>query len=62
MGLLGRSGVFRRLRVDEAARFRWATVDEIPDLLAEAYAVRMLDAVALHDAVTVRQHSGTNLI
>ena len=47
---------------DEAAGFRWATETEVPGLMNEAYAVRVLDA--LHDTATaaVRPHDGLHLL
>jgi 8-oxo-dGTP pyrophosphatase MutT (NUDIX family) len=47
---------------DEAAAFRWATPDEIPDLMTQAYATRVLDALAHADEPSVRAHDGTNLL
>jgi hypothetical protein len=47
---------------DEAVGFRWATETEVPGLMGEAYAVRVLDA--LHDTATaaVRPHDGVHLL
>jgi 8-oxo-dGTP diphosphatase len=47
---------------DEASDFRWATESEIPRLMSEAYAVRVLDA--LHDPgpAAVRLHDGVRLL
>jgi 8-oxo-dGTP diphosphatase len=46
---------------DETEAFRWVTETEIPQLSAEAYAIRVLDA--LHNApVVVRQHDGQHLL
>jgi 8-oxo-dGTP diphosphatase len=46
---------------DEATGFRWATESEIPGLMDEAYAVRVLDA--LHEtAAAVRPHDGVHLL
>jgi 8-oxo-dGTP diphosphatase len=47
---------------DEAADFRWATEAEIPRLMDQAYAIRVLDA--LHDSATaaVRPHDGVRLL
>ena len=46
---------------DETSDFRWATADEVRTLAAEAYAVRVLDAL---DPVgtAVRQHDGMHLV
>lgn len=46
---------------DEATAFRWATPDEIPDLMTEAYAVRVLDAYR-DDGPHIRDHDGTSLL
>jgi hypothetical protein len=47
---------------DEASDFRWATEAELPGLMDEPYAIRVLDA--LHDAagVAVRPHDGVHLL
>ncbi|SDR05573.1 NUDIX hydrolase [Thermostaphylospora chromogena] len=46
---------------DEVKRFHWATPDEVPRMVTEAFAVRVLDA--LHDgAPAVRQHDGVHLV
>jgi ADP-ribose pyrophosphatase YjhB (NUDIX family) len=47
---------------DEAAGFRWVAEPEMPVLMDEAYAIRVLDA--LHDtaAVPVRPHDGAHLL
>ena len=47
---------------DEATGFRWAAETEIPSLMDEAYAIRVLDA--LHDttAAAVRPHDGVHLL
>jgi 8-oxo-dGTP diphosphatase len=47
---------------DEATGFRWAAETEIPGLMDEAYAIRILDA--LHDttAAAVRPHDGVHLL
>ena len=47
---------------DEASAFRWAADDEIADLMDQAYAIRVLDA--LHDtaAAAVRPHDGVHLL
>lgn len=48
---------------DEAAAFRWATCDELGDLVAEAFAVRVLDALdGNSNEPTVREHDGRSLI
>ncbi len=42
--------------------FRWATATEVRELTAEAYAVRVLDALKPGSTPAIRQHDGTNLI
>lgn len=46
---------------DEATAFRWATPDEIPELMTEAYAIRVLDAYR-DDGPHIRDHDGTQLL
>jgi ADP-ribose pyrophosphatase YjhB (NUDIX family) len=46
----------------EVTAFRWATQAEVSDLTAEAYAVRILDALRDHGAPAVRQHDGIRLL
>jgi 8-oxo-dGTP diphosphatase len=47
---------------DEVSDFRWATVQEVPDLADEAFAVRILDALNDEDThPAIRQHDGVNL-
>jgi 8-oxo-dGTP diphosphatase len=47
---------------EEVTAFRWATPAEVSDLTAEAYAVRILDALRDHGAPAVRQHDGTHVL
>lgn len=47
---------------DEVAAFRWASQSEIGSLMAEAYAVRVLDALAADDPPAVRDHNGIRLV
>jgi ADP-ribose pyrophosphatase YjhB (NUDIX family) len=47
---------------DEAAAFRWATPADVAHLTAEAYAVRILDALRDETGTSVRQHDGTHLL
>jgi 8-oxo-dGTP diphosphatase len=47
---------------DEVRAFRWAAADEVADLAAEAYAVRVLDALNPSTTPAIRQHDGTNLV
>jgi 8-oxo-dGTP diphosphatase len=46
---------------DETIEHRWATRDEIPALMTEAYAVRILDAYR-DDGPHTRDHDGTRLL
>ena len=45
----------------EAAECRWLTLDEVRELMTEAYGVRLLDAVA-DGPIGVRSHDGTRLL
>ncbi len=45
----------------EATDFRWATPSEIKDLAAEAFAVRIIDALSGSSAPAVRQHDGQRI-
>jgi len=47
---------------DETTAFRWATASEITDLADEAYAVRVLDALADEHPPAIRQHDGMHLL
>ncbi len=47
---------------DEATAFRWATDNEVRELLAEAYAIRVLDAFNLGEGPVIRQHDGVHLL
>jgi 8-oxo-dGTP diphosphatase len=47
---------------DESAAFRWATAGDIADLADEAYAVRVLDALADEQSPAIRQHDGVHLL
>jgi ADP-ribose pyrophosphatase YjhB (NUDIX family) len=47
---------------DEASDFRWATESEVPGLMDEAYAVRVLDALREPVAPAVRPHDGVHLL
>ncbi len=48
---------------DEVRAFRWAAFADVPSLMDEAYAVRVLDALrADGPACPVRQHDGVNLV
>ena len=47
---------------DEATAFRWASEPELPELMPEAYAVRVLDALHGDRLPAVRPHDGTHLL
>ena len=47
---------------NEVSAFRWATAAEVAELAAEAYAVRILDALHNHAGTAVRQHDGTRVL
>jgi 8-oxo-dGTP diphosphatase len=47
---------------DEASDFRWASESEIPGLMDEAYAIRVLDALHETAAAAVRPHDGVHLL
>jgi ADP-ribose pyrophosphatase YjhB (NUDIX family) len=47
---------------DEASGFRWAADSEVPGLMDEAYAIRVLDALRDATAVAVRPHDGVHLL
>jgi len=47
---------------DEVTAFRWATERDIRDLLAEAYAVRILDALHSDQNPAIRQHDGEHVL
>jgi 8-oxo-dGTP diphosphatase len=46
----------------EAAAFLWATPNEAANLMDEAYATRVLDAIRPEPGVLIRPHEGTRLI
>lgn len=46
----------------EAAAFHWATLAEVPELAAEAYAVRIIDALADEPGPVIRHHDGTHVL
>jgi ADP-ribose pyrophosphatase YjhB (NUDIX family) len=47
---------------DEATGFRWATESEVPGLMDEAYAIRVLDALHEATGAAVRPHDGVHLL
>jgi 8-oxo-dGTP diphosphatase len=46
---------------DEVSGFQWATPEEIKAMADEAFAVRVLDALADQPTPAVRQHDGVHL-
>jgi 8-oxo-dGTP diphosphatase len=46
----------------EVTGFRWVTRSEVPDLMAEAFAVRVLDAYEHDVAPAIRDHDGVHLV
>ena len=47
---------------NEASAFRWAADTEIADLMDQAYAVRVLDALSSDHPPAVRHHDGVHLL
>ena len=47
---------------DEATGFRWVGERDIRELAAEAYAIRVLDALQPNAAPAVRHHDGTRIL
>jgi len=47
---------------DEVTDFKWAAPDEIKNMASEAFAVRVLDALAAQPVPAVRQHDGVRLV
>jgi ADP-ribose pyrophosphatase YjhB (NUDIX family) len=47
---------------DEATDFRWASEAEVPGLMDEAYAIRVLDALREPSTAAVRPHDGVHLL
>jgi 8-oxo-dGTP diphosphatase len=46
----------------EVSDFLWASKDEIGSMVAEAFAVRVLDAYRCEGPVAIREHDGVSLI
>jgi 8-oxo-dGTP diphosphatase len=46
----------------EASAFRWAADREVADLMDQAYAVRVLDALSGDHLPAVRHHDGVHLL
>ena len=47
---------------DEASAFRWADGTQIADLMDQAYAIRVLDAISGDRPPAVRHHDGVHLL
>ena len=47
---------------EEASAFRWAADREVADLMDQAYAVRVLDALSGENPPAVRYHDGVHLL
>jgi 8-oxo-dGTP diphosphatase len=46
---------------DEVSGFQWATPEEVKTMADEAFAVRVLDALAYQPAPAVRKHDGVHI-
>ena len=46
---------------DEVSGFQWATPEEVKSMADEAFAVRVLDALADNSSPTVRHHDGVHI-
>ena len=47
---------------DEVTAFRWADEDQVHELLTDAYAIRVTDALHANGIPAIRQHDGTHLL
>src|SRR5215475_768363 len=47
---------------EEASAFRWATGPELLELMPEAYAIRVQDALHERATTAIRPHDGTHLL
>jgi 8-oxo-dGTP diphosphatase len=47
---------------DEVSGFQWATAEEVTEMVNEAYAVRVLDALRQNGGPAVRHHDGVRLV
>jgi ADP-ribose pyrophosphatase YjhB (NUDIX family) len=47
---------------DEVTAFRWASESDVDNLMVEAYAVRVFDALQSGSATAVRDHDGVHLM
>ncbi len=47
---------------DEVTAFRWASQSDVDSLMAEAYAIRVLDALRSDQTTAVRNHDGIHVL
>jgi len=47
---------------DEVTEFRWASPSDVSNLMTEAYAVRVLDAIRPDQSTSVRSHDGIHIL
>ena len=47
---------------DEVTAFQWADEDQVRELLTDAYAIRVTDALHANGPPAIRQHDGTHLL
>jgi 8-oxo-dGTP diphosphatase len=52
----------QRTASDETSRVEWLSPNQVKELMTEAYAVRLLDAVEPNEDTPVRSHDGRNLL
>jgi 8-oxo-dGTP diphosphatase len=52
----------QRTTSDETSRVEWLSPNQFKELMTEAYAVRLLDAVEPNEDTPVRSHDGRNLL
>lgn len=52
----------RLTTTEESSAFRWVTADEVQALASEAFAIRVLDAMKIHQSPAIRQHDGTHVL
>ena len=62
MVFLGRTLGGELAQSAEASEFRWASEDEVRELTAEVFAVRVLDALRSADSPAVRAHDGVRVL
>ena len=47
---------------DEVTAFRWADEHQVREVLTDAYAIRIIDALHTSGAPAIRQHDGAYLL